>query len=74
MSNSFTEIDPQPLLLTEREVALALKMSLATVRRWRTAGTGPRWFKVGAAVRYRRADLNIYVESLAGDRGAERIG
>jgi predicted DNA-binding transcriptional regulator AlpA len=54
-------IIPSPLL-NEHDVAAVLNMKVGTLRRWRWAGRGPRFVKVGAAVRYDPADINSYIE------------
>ena len=51
-------------LLTETDVAARLKVSLASVRRWRLEKRGPVFVKVGACVRYRPEDLESWVTSL----------
>ena len=39
-------------------------MSLASVRRWRRLGQGPKWIRVGlAAIRYRAEDVLAFLES-----------
>ncbi len=48
-------------LLTEREAAALLNLAVPTLRRWRWAGRGPRFAKIGAAVRYDPADLRSYI-------------
>lgn len=52
-------------LLTPREVALLLKVHLATLENWRGLKTGPKWIKLGdgirSPVRYRRADVEEYL-------------
>lgn len=45
------------VFLTEKEVAKQIKVSLASLRRWRLLQRGPRFVKVGALVRYRGEDL-----------------
>jgi predicted DNA-binding transcriptional regulator AlpA len=50
-------------LLNEHDVARITGMSLATVRRWRLFGQGPRYIKVGSAVRYRPEDVKAYLDS-----------
>ena len=50
-------------LLTERDVARSLALSVATVRRWRLLRQGPKYLKIGAAVRYRAEDVSAWVES-----------
>jgi predicted DNA-binding transcriptional regulator AlpA len=39
-------------VLTEKELAKFLKVSAETVRYWRKARRGPRYSKLGRAVRY----------------------
>ena len=48
-------------LLCETEVAKILAVKTSTLRRWRWAGTGPRFRKIGAAVRYHPQDLEDYL-------------
>jgi len=50
-------------LLNERQVAERLTVSVATVRRWRLLGQGPRYIKVGSAVRYRAEDVAEWLNS-----------
>ena len=52
------------IFLTEKEVAKQIKVSLASLRRWRLLHRGPRFVKVGALVRYRPEDLEQWMESL----------
>jgi len=55
-------------LLNEHEVAAYLNISVGTIRRWRLFRTGPKFVKVGAAVRYKREDLETWLESCPGLR------
>ncbi len=48
-------------LLHETETAKILSVKVSTLRRWRWAGTGPRFLKVGYAVRYDPQDLKDYL-------------
>ena len=50
-------------LLKEDEVAEFLNMEVSTLRRWRWAGRGPVYRKLGAAVRYDAADLRDFIEA-----------
>jgi excisionase family DNA binding protein len=52
-------------LLTEQELAKRLNVSLASVRRWRMNGRGPVFVKVGALVRYRPEDVEVWLGELA---------
>lgn len=46
--------------LTDVEVARRLGVSRFTVRSWRLKGVGPRFLKLGRAVRYRPQDVDEY--------------
>ena len=48
--------------LSETEVAERLGVSPFTVRAWRHRGHGPRFLKMGRAVRYRPEDIDAYKE------------
>lgn len=50
-------------LINEGEAARRLGLSVKTLRRWRWAGKGPRFLKIGAAVRYDPADLQGFIEA-----------
>jgi predicted DNA-binding transcriptional regulator AlpA len=57
------------LLTTERrgrtdiETARLLGVSVATVRRWRMTGEGPRYRKLGGSVRYFADDIEAFIAS-----------
>jgi predicted DNA-binding transcriptional regulator AlpA len=50
-------------LLTERDVARVTGLSVASVRRWRLFRQGPKYLKIGAAVRYRIEDVRAWLET-----------
>ena len=54
-------------LLTERDVSRITSLSIATVRRWRLFGQGPRYLKTSpgrrGAVRYRPEWVSEFLES-----------
>lgn len=52
-------------LLNEYDVADILRLSVATMRHWRMTGKGPKWLKLGSAVRYRPEDVQTYLEGRA---------
>lgn len=64
-----------PALVNETEAARILALSVKTLRRWRWIGKGPRFCKIGGAVRYDRADINAFIEAgrrtSTTDRGPE---
>ena len=55
--------DHQPELLTITEAAEVLRAPVATLRYWRHLGTGPRSFRLGRRVLYRRDDLHAWIDS-----------
>ncbi|MGP8250773.1 MAG: helix-turn-helix transcriptional regulator [Terracidiphilus sp.] len=61
-------------LLTENEVSVCLKVSLACLRRWRLQGEGPQYVKVNNMVRYREADIKAWVEKLPTAGNGKRLG
>lgn len=58
-----TESAESPPLLTEQQVAQALAPSVATLRKWRTYGRGPRYLKVGAQARCRADALTAWLNT-----------
>ena len=52
---------PSPLV-NEHEAARLLGLSVKTLRRWRWAGRGPVFRKIGASVRYAEVDLSSFIE------------
>jgi predicted DNA-binding transcriptional regulator AlpA len=57
--------------LTEREVSDLLGLSVATLRAWRHRGQGPRFLRLGRAVRYLPSDLEDFVRASAVDASPE---
>jgi predicted DNA-binding transcriptional regulator AlpA len=49
--------------LNEFELSKLLGVKVATVRRWRQCQRGPRYIKVGAAVRYDLNDVRAWLAS-----------
>jgi hypothetical protein len=60
----------QKLLLSDIELAHYYGISVATLRKWRILGIGPKWIKVGSLVRYRIDDAQAYLESRPSGGGA----
>jgi len=54
---------PNLALLDEEAAARILGAKVATLRKWRWAGTGPRYTKLGKLVRYRLSDIEQFVDS-----------
>jgi excisionase family DNA binding protein len=45
------------------EAAQYLGLQKTTLEAWRSRGEGPRFVKLGRAVRYRQSDLEAWIES-----------
>jgi len=52
-------------LLTAAELASELAVPLCTIYAWRSAGKGPRGVRVGKHLRYRRSDVDAWLEKQA---------
>jgi predicted DNA-binding transcriptional regulator AlpA len=52
-----------PTLLNEYDVARVTGLSVASVRRWRLFKLGPKYLKLGSAVRYRAEDVRAWLET-----------
>ncbi len=50
-------------LLNERDASDLLGLSARTLQKWRLQGVGPRYLKLGHAVRYAREDLETFLNS-----------
>lgn len=48
-------------LLTTIEAAEYLALGKQTIERWRLTGEGPKFVKMGGAVRYRQEDLDAFI-------------
>lgn len=55
-------------LMTLQEVATMLKVPIQTMYGWRYRGEGPRGMRVGRHVRYRRRDVERWLDSLSDRR------
>lgn len=57
-------------LLVPQVVADALGIPVQTLYVWRTKGAGPRGIKVGRHLRYRRSDVEAWLDAQTDDRPA----
>lgn len=55
------------VLLTESQVAQLTGLSIRTFQAYRLRGGGPRFIKLGRAVRYRQRDISQWIEESAQD-------
>lgn len=53
-------------LMDENEAAERLTLSTAALRRWRTEGSGPPFYRLGRRVRYGERDLERWVKKQEG--------
>lgn len=65
LNTTVTTLDDLDALLTPTEAAKLLRLSQRTLERFRTAGTGPRFLRLGRAIRYAGRDLQFYLERCA---------
>jgi len=50
-------------MMSERQVAEYMNMSLSSLRKWRLFRKGPKFVKLGRAIRYRRTDVETWLSS-----------
>jgi excisionase family DNA binding protein len=55
-------------LMTAQEVADFLGLPIATLYQWRSREQGPVGYRVGRHVRYRRADVDRWLEAQRDER------
>lgn len=53
---------PDSDLLSPTELAEYLKIPVKTIYNWRSEGTGPRGIRVGRHVRFRRTDIEAWLD------------
>jgi excisionase family DNA binding protein len=53
-------------LETPVETAAYLKVPVATLYNWKYTGRGPRYIKVGKHLRYRRSDVDRWLDAQSG--------
>jgi predicted DNA-binding transcriptional regulator AlpA len=61
-------------LMNEKEVAAHLAVSLATIRRWRLTGAGPKATKLGGLVRYKPSDVDDFLNQCPTLGGGKKGG
>lgn len=57
----------QRVTLTTQEAAVYMGLAVSTLNKWRCHGGGPRYSKLGRAVRYRRPDLDQFMDEMLRD-------
>ena len=59
------EIVQHPPQMNTKDAAKYLGLSHHTLNQWRHQGRGPLFVRLGRAIRYRKADLDDYLECSA---------
>lgn len=59
-------------ILTETDVVAMTGLARGTCAYYRHCGQGPRWFKLGRSVRYRRADVQEWLDQQYAATGSQR--
>lgn len=61
-------------MLTPAELGAMLHKTPAALAQWRYMGVGPRFVKIGRAVRYREADVTTWLDAQTRQRtGSEAV-
>ncbi|WP_022883667.1 helix-turn-helix transcriptional regulator [Glaciibacter superstes] len=58
-------------LMDSREIAAYLKVSESTLSRWRSAGQGPPFLRLGGIARYRLDAVDAWLARMEHDHAAE---
>ena len=59
--------------LTVDDLARLLQVPKATIYRWRTTGDGPPGYSIGRYVRFRRAQVEAWLEERADEPGQRQF-
>jgi hypothetical protein len=62
MQSLYIPTDPDALL-SEVQAADVLNLSIRTLQAWRVRRAGPAFVRAGRAIRYRRRDINAWVDA-----------
>lgn len=60
-------------VLTPTELGVMLNKTPASLAQWRYLGVGPRFVKIGRAVRYREADVSTWLSAQTRQRTGEQV-
>jgi predicted DNA-binding transcriptional regulator AlpA len=59
-------MQPEGEVLTERQVAAYLNMSVGVLHKWRRLDKGPTFVKIGRVIRYKWKDVEAWLDSCSG--------
>ena len=60
------------IVFDQKRLASRLGISTRTLERYRVAGTGPRYVKIGKLVRYLETDVDAWIEQNLAQSTSER--
>jgi predicted DNA-binding transcriptional regulator AlpA len=60
-------------LMTIEEVAALFDISVPVLGNWRSAGKGPRFVKLGGRVKYRKIDVDDFINSNVRQSTTEQV-
>ena len=66
-SRTPTARDLPPTLVTEKALASRWLKSVRTLQRWRQAGNGPAFLRIGGSVFYRNSDISVFEQRVRRD-------
>lgn len=72
--NQATEECPPPVdtvlsgWLTRAELAAQLRLAVDTLAKWASAGTGPKFIRIGSRTYYRRESVREWLDTLEKDQ------
>lgn len=58
--------------VNERQAARYLGVSPGALRLWRAEGRAPRFFRAGGLIRFRRVDLDLWIEARSSEPSVTR--
>jgi hypothetical protein len=71
-TRNLNQEQPAVALLDEGQAAALLSCSKALLRKWRSAGQGPGYVRVGRLVRYARQDIQAFLDAHRVPTGGSR--
>ncbi|MEO0871716.1 MAG: helix-turn-helix domain-containing protein [Pseudomonadota bacterium] len=62
---------PKRVTLTVVEAASYLGLAVSTLNKWRVYGGGPRFMRLGRAIRYRQSELDAFLSEQTVGAGSQ---
>ena len=58
-----TSMPADETIVTSKAVAAHLQVGVQTLAKWRSEGRGPRYLRMGRAIRYRMSDIDEFIKN-----------